>query len=254
MSTGGENMRNTIEIVGVNVDNINYAEGEQKVIEFLEGDGLNMIFTPNSEIMVDAVRDRELENILNDAQLIIADGIGVVIASKLYGTPLKDRVTGADLSAKILELAAARGNSIFLLGAEQASVEAAAQTIKERYPGIKIAGIRNGYFSEDDEVQIIEEINNSGADVLIAGLGAPKQEKFIYSHKDDLKVKIAIGVGGVIDIYSGRKKRAPEIYQKLGLEWFYYLMQQPSRIKRIGKLPKFVLLALYDAMTRSQEV
>ncbi|MDF2521126.1 MAG: tagA [Clostridia bacterium] len=246
-------MRNTIEIVGVKVDNINYAEGEENVVEFLEGDGLNMIFTPNSEIMVDAVRDRELENILNDAQLIIADGIGVVIASKLYGTPLKDRVTGADLSAKILELAAARGNSIFLLGAEQASVEAAAQTIKERYPGIKIAGIRNGYFSEDDEAQIIEEINNSRADVLIVGLGAPKQEKFIYRHKDDLKVKIAIGVGGVIDIYSGRKKRAPEIYQKLGLEWFYYLVQQPSRIKRIGKLPKFVLLALYDAMTRSRE-
>lgn len=246
-------MRNTIEIVGINVDNIDYAEAEKIVEEFLEGDRLNMIFTPNSEIMVDAVKDRALEDILNDGQLIIADGIGVVIASRFYGTPLKERVTGADLTAKIIEIAASKGRSIFLLGAAQDSAETAAQKIKERYPSIMIAGIRNGYFGEEEEEQIVEEINNSHAEVLIVGLSAPKQEKFIYKHKDKLKVKIAIGVGGVIDIYAGKKKRAPEIYQKLGLEWSYYLLQQPSRIKRIVKLPKFILLAMYDAVSRERK-
>lgn len=246
-------MRNTVEIVGVMVDNVDYAEAEKRIEEFLEGDRLNMIFTPNSEIMVDAVKDRSLESILNEAQLVIADGIGVVIASKFYRTPLKERVTGADLSAKILEIAAAKGKSVFLLGAAQESVEAAAKKMEEKHPGVRIAGIRDGYFTEEDEELIIDEINNSGADVLIVGLGAPKQEKFIYKHKDNLKVKIAIGVGGVIDIYAEKKKRAPEAYQKLGLEWFYYLVQQPSRIKRIVKLPKFILLAMYDSVSRERK-
>lgn len=246
-------MRNTIEIVGVNVDNINYAEAEKRIEEFFEGDRLNMIFTPNSEIMVDAVKDSKLENILNDAQMIIADGIGVVIASRFYRTPLKERVTGADLTAKILEIAASKGRSVFLLGATQDSVQTAAKKIEERYPNIRVAGIRNGYFTEDEEEQIINEINDSGAEVLIVGLGAPKQEKFIYRHKVNLRVKIAIGVGGVIDLYSGMKKRAPEIYQKLGLEWSYYLMKQPSRIKRVGKLPKFIILAMYDAVFRERK-
>lgn len=246
-------MRNTIEVVGINIDNITLAEAGRRAEEFLEGEGCNMVFTPNSEILVDAVMDRELGEMLNEAQLVIPDGIGVVIASKFYRTPLKERVAGVDLSAKIIELAALKGKSLFLLGAPQASLEAAAQKIKEKYKDINIAGIRNGYFDEAVEDQIIEEINNSGADVLIVGLGAPKQEKFIYRHKDKLKVKIAIGVGGGIDIISGFKKRAPEIYQKMGLEWLCYLVQQPKRIKRIVKLPKFILLAMYDAVFREHK-
>lgn len=241
-------MRNTVEIVGIQVDNVSFEEAERAVESFLDSERLNMIFTPNSEILVDAVKDMELERVLNDAQLVIPDGIGVVIASKFYGTPLKERVTGLHLSEKILELAAARGNSVFLLGTTQESLEDAVAKLKEKHPAIKIAGVRNGYFTLEEEEQVIEEINNSQADVLIVGLGAPKQEKFIYKYKDSLKVKIAIGVGGVIDVISGRKQRAPEFYQKAGLEWLYTAIKQPSRIKRLPKLPKFVLLSLYDAI------
>lgn len=242
-------MRNTVEIVGIKVDNVDFLEAQVCVEQFLDSDRINTIFTPNSEILLDAVKDMELGNILNEAQLVIPDGIGVVIASKFYGTPLKERVTGVDLSAKILELGAVKSSSVFLLGATQVSVELAAEKIKENYKGINIVGIRNGYFSEDDEEQIIEEINNSQADILFVGLGAPKQEKLIHKYKDKLKVKIAIGIGGGIDIISGMVKRAPEFYQKAGLEWFYRLMKQPSRLVRITKLPKFILLALYDAVS-----
>lgn len=242
-------MRNTVEIVGVKVDNVDFVEAQARVKEFLESEHLNMIFTPNSEILLDAVKDRELGDILNNAQLVIPDGIGVVIASKFYGTPLKERVTGVDLSAQMLALGALNGSKVFLLGATQESVEAAAVKIKEIYNGIEVVGIRNGYFTEDEEAEIVENISSSQADILLVGLGAPKQEKFISKYKDRLGVKIALGCGGGIDIISGTVKRAPEFYQKAGLEWFYRLLKQPSRFMRITKLPKFILLALFDAVS-----
>lgn len=245
----GENMRNKIKIVGINIDKLDFLEAQEKVREFLESDSLNMIFTPNSEMLLDAVKDRELENILNEAQLVIPDGIGVVIASKFYGTPLKERVTGVDLSMKILELGAKQNCKVFLLGASQESVTAAAEKIQENYKGINVVGIRNGYYPEDEEEQIIDEINKSGADILFVGLGAPRQEKLIYKYKDRLGAKIAIGFGGGIDTLSGAVKRAPEFYQKAGLEWFYRFIKQPSRFMRILKLPKFILLAMYDAVS-----
>lgn len=242
-------MRKTVKIVGIEVDKLDFLEAQEKVAEFLEGDSLNMIFTPNSEMLLDAVKDRELENILNEAQLVIPDGIGVVIASKFYGTPLKERVTGVDLSTKILELGAKKNSRLFLLGASEESVTGAAEKIKERFQGIDVVGVRNGYYSEDEEEQIIDEINQSGAEILFVGLGAPRQEKLIYKYKDRLGVKIALGFGGGIDIFSGTVKRAPEFYQKAGLEWFYRFIKQPSRFMRITKLPKFILLAMVDAAT-----
>lgn len=238
-----------MEIVGIKVDNLDFLEAQNKVIEFYESNSLNMIFTPNSEMLLDAVKDRELEKVLNEAQLVIPDGIGVIIASKFYGTPLKERVTGVDLSEKILEQGAGRNSKVFLLGATQESVTTAAEKIIERFKGVNVVGIRNGYYSEDEEEQIIDEISKSGADVLLVGLGAPRQEKFIYKYKDRLSVKIALGFGGGIDIFSGTVKRAPEFYQKAGLEWFYRLLKQPSRFMRITKLPKFILLAMYDAVS-----
>lgn len=242
-------MRETVEIVGVQVDKVDFLEAQQRVEEFLDSQRLNMIFTPNSEILLDAVKDRELEKVLNEAQLVIPDGIGVVIASKFYGTPLKERVTGVDMANKLLELAASKGSKVFFLGATQESIEQVAVKSMEKYPGLQIAGFRNGYFTEDEEEQIIDEVNESQADVLFVGIGAPRQEKLIYKYRDYLKVKVAIGIGGGLDIISGKAKRAPEFYQKAGLEWLHRLMMQPSRFMRMTKLPKFILLAFVDALT-----
>ncbi len=238
------------EIVGVNINNVNIDEAADMLAEYLETDTCNMVFTPNSEILVEAVKDREFEEILNKGQLVVPDGIGVVIASRFYGTPFKERVAGFDLTMRLMEIADKKGSSIYLLGGKEGVAAEAAIKLTEKYSGLKIAGTRNGYFEADSEDKIIKDINNSHADILLVALGAPKQEKFIYKHRDELKVKIAIGIGGSLDIIAGRAKRAPEFFRRAGLEWFYRLIKEPKRIIRMMRLPKFIALAFFDAKSR----
>lgn len=243
-------MRSTIEVVGINIDNVTMEEATDRLRQFLQQEGCSMVFTPNSEMLMEAVKDREFEEILQSGDLIIPDGIGVVIASKFYGTPLRERVAGIDLMTNLMQLSDEQGKAVYILGGMEGVADEAAIRLKEKYRGLIIAGTRNGYFGEEDEEEIVDEINRSGADVLLAGLGVPKQEKFIYRHRDKLKVKIAMGVGGSIDILAGKAKRAPEFYRKAGLEWFYRLIKEPWRAKRMLRLPKFIILAYYDAKTK----
>lgn len=243
-------MREKVEIVGVNINNVDMNEAADMLAEYLETDICNMVFTPNSEILVEAVKDREFEEILNKGHLVIPDGIGVVIASRFYGTPFRERVAGFDLTMRLMEIADKKGSSIYLLGGKEGVAEEAAIKLTERYSGLKIAGTRNGYFDEDSEEKIINDINNCNADILLVALGAPKQEKFIYRHNEELKVKIAMGIGGSLDIIAGRAKRAPEFFQKAGLEWLYRLIKEPRRIIRMMRLPKFIALAFIDAKSK----
>lgn len=240
-------MREKYEIVGVNINNVSMDEAADMLAEYLGGSMCSMVFTPNSEILVEAVKDREFEDVLNKGDLVVPDGIGVVIASRFYGTPFKERVAGFDLMMRLMEIADKKGSSIYLLGGKEGVASEAAIKLTERYSGLKIAGAENGYFDTDSEEKIINDINNSNADILLAALGASKQEKFIYRHKDELKVKIAMGIGGSLDVLAGRAKRAPEFFQKAGLEWFYRLIKDPRRIIRMMRLPKFIALALFDA-------
>ncbi len=243
-------MREKVEIVGVEIDKVNMDEAAGMLAEYLGMDMCSMVFTPNSEILLDAVKDREFEGILNSGQLVVPDGIGVVIASRFYGAPVKERVAGYDLMIRLMETADSQGRSIYLLGGKEGVAEEAAIKLTESYSGLKIAGIRNGYFESDEEKKIIEDINSRKVDILLVALGAPKQERFIYNHKEELKVKIAMGVGGSLDILAGRTKRAPVFYQKAGLEWFYRLIKEPKRFMRIMRLPKFIVLAFIDAKFR----
>ncbi len=243
-------MRETVEIVGVNIDNVNMDEAAGMLAEYLEIDDCSMVFTPNSEILLEAVKNRELETALNSGQLVVPDGIGVVIASKFYGTPVKERVAGFDLMLRLMETAGSMGKSVYLLGGKPGIAEEAALKLTEKYEGLRIAGARDGYFGTDEEKNIINEINASNADILLAALGAPKQEKFIYNNRSALKVRIAMGVGGSFDVIAGKVKRAPEFYRKAGLEWFYRLMKEPWRFGRMMKLPKFIALAFFDARFR----
>lgn len=243
-------MGKKVEIVGIKIDNVNMDEAVGLLTEYLDSDMCNMVFTPNSEILLEAVRDREFERILNCGQLVVPDGIGVVIASRFYGTPVKERVAGFDLMTRLMSIADSRGSSVYLLGGKEGVAEEAAIKLTESYGNLRIAGTRNGYFEEDSEDNIINEINSSNADILLAALGAPKQEKFIYKHKDKLKVKIAMGVGGSLDVLAGKVKRAPKFYQKAGLEWFYRLLKEPGRIIRVMRIPKFIALAFYDAKSK----
>ena len=243
-------MNDGVEVVGIKIDNVNMDEAAALMEEFLETDRCSKVFTPNSEILLTAVRDREFESVLNSGHLVVPDGIGVVIASRFYGTPLKERVAGFDLMMRLMDMADSRGGSVYLLGGREGVAEEAAIKLTESYGNLKIAGTRNGYFEEDSENNIVNEINNSKADILLAALGAPKQEKFIYKHSDKLKVKVAMGVGGSLDVLAGKVKRAPEFYQKAGLEWFYRLVKEPRRITRVLRIPKFIALAFYDAKVK----
>lgn len=223
--------------------------GAKEIFEkIMMQDGVGVIVTPNSEIVVNAGKDHELKNIIENAELVIPDGIGLVYASKILGYELKDRVTGIDFLNEILEYLSKNDKTLFLLGSKNTEPKCVAQLAADKmckkYPDLKIAGVNHGYFKEDEETEIVKAINESGADFLCVALGSPKQEKFINKYKDMLKVKGAIGVGGCLDVWAGNVERAPEFYQNHGLEWFYRLIKEPSRYKRMGALPVFMMKVL----------
>jgi N-acetylglucosaminyldiphosphoundecaprenol N-acetyl-beta-D-mannosaminyltransferase len=187
-----------------------------------------------------AYRDEKFRDVLNEADMLLADGIGVVYASKIVKNPISQRAAGYDTACEALRKLAPYGASVYLFGAAEGVAEKAGEEICRRYPGIKIAGVSNGYFDAEREKQIIADINDKKPDVLFVCLGAPKQEKWIYENRENLNVNFAAGLGGTLDVFAGTVKRAPSFFIKANLEWFYRLLCMPSRIGRMMKLPKFL--------------
>ena len=243
-------------ILNIPVDMVDRQEAMEIFRELMKTEDCSLIVTPNSEIIVNATKDPELKKIIEHADLIIPDGIGLVYASKIMGIPLKERVTGIDFLDAILAYLEETGQSIYVLGSKPGDdttlgiAEQAAVKIKEKYKNLNIAGMHHGYFKEPDEEEIVKDINESGADFLCAALGSPKQEKFVSQHQSELKVKGAIGVGGSLDVWAGTLKRAPEFYRNHGLEWLYRLIQQPSRYKRMAALPLFIIKVIVSRIRR----
>ena len=215
--------------------------------------GLTMIVTPNSEIVLRATKEPDLKRLIASADMIIPDGIGLVYASRIIGHPLKERVTGIDFLESVIAYLEKSGKSIYFFGSKPGVAEVAAENIKRKYPGLTVAGTHNGYFKSDEELEIVRKINESGADFLCVALGAPKQERFIDEHRAELKVNGAIGVGGSLDVWAGTLKRAPEFYQRHGLEWLYRFIQEPSRIGRMAKLPVFMLKVIAAGKPRKSQ-
>ncbi len=237
-------MRKQVKIMNVPVDQVTL-QGAYEIFQgFMESRDCTIIVTPNTEIVMEAQKDPRLLKVIEDADLVIPDGIGLIYASKIQRTGLMERVTGVDLMLKVLEYCHQHHKGIFLLGGKPGVAEKAGENIMKRFSNVKIAGVRDGYFKIEDESDIIQDINTSGADILFTALGAPKQEKWMDQYRNVLKVKVAMGVGGSVDIWAGIVERAPEIYQKLGLEWFYRLMKEPWRYKRMMVLPKFMMKVL----------
>ena len=238
-------MRETVDIMGVPVDKVTMSEAINITKKFLSKDRIHTIYTPNSEIMMAAQRDPSLKSILNEADLLVADGAGVVLASKILKRTLPEKVAGFDLVKNIFQSSERESINVFLLGSKPGVAEEAGKNITKIYPGIRIVGCQNGYFKKEEENSIIETINSSNADVLLVALGAPKQEKWIHKNKSKLKVKVCIGVGGTLDVFAGRVKLAPEFFRRNGLEWLYRLCREPRRFIRMLDLPKFILLTLF---------
>ncbi|MBQ9598792.1 MAG: WecB/TagA/CpsF family glycosyltransferase, partial [Clostridia bacterium] len=222
-----------VNILGVKVDMVTISEAADLIMKFMGEAKFHSVFTPNSEIIMQAYRNPEFAELLNRSDLLTADGIGVVHASKILKKPIKERAAGFDIAKQVLEKMNYTDHKLFLFGGKPGVAEKAAENLKKEYPELNIAGTRNGYFKEEDEPDIVEEINASGADMLFVCLGAPKQEQWIDRNRDALtSVRVAMGIGGSLDVFAGTVQRAPEIFCKTGMEWFYRICKEPWRAKR----------------------
>lgn len=237
-------MRRTTKIYGLPIDIVTIESAFERFKNLLDRPGFSCIYTPNTEIVMVARDDKDLTTVLKASDMNIPDGIGLVIASKIHKLGLVERVAGVDLMERILEFCDYSKKSVYILGGKPGVAELAINNIKDKYTNIEIKGCRDGYFNKNEEENVIEDINRLSPDILFVALGAPKQEKWIYEHRKNLKVKISMGVGGGVDIWAGTAKRAPKIFQILGLEWFYRLIKEPWRFKRMLVLPKFMIEVL----------
>lgn len=238
-----------ISIRGVNFDNVTMDEAIEICKSFLKSnDGTKIIHTPNAEITQMCVESKEVNKTVNKADLIIPDGAGVVLASKILKKKLKCKVAGIELCENLARISGEMNARIFFLGGKPGIPEKAAEKLLEKYPDMIIAGTNDGYFKSDDE--IIKKINDANTDILFVCLGVPKQEQWMEKHRNDLNIKLMGGFGGSFDVLSGTIQRAPKIFIKLNLEWFYRLCKEPKRIGRMMKLPKFILGSVKDRVFR----
>lgn len=240
-------MRDVITILGVPIDNVTREEAgciTEKLIKE-SNKTCKMVFAPNVEFIMRANKDKEFFDLLQESSLSTPDSIGVIIGAKLQKKAFKERIPGQSYFRKIIELSNEKGYSIYLLGGEPGIPEKAKENLEKLFPNVNIVGVHHGYFDENVEKEVIKEINELQPNVLFVALGAPKQEKWIKKHKNELKVDVATGQGGTYDYEAGKIKRAPVWIQKIGMEWFWRLLKEPSRIKRQIVLPIYLFKVIF---------
>ena len=227
--------------MAVAFDNVTMDEAVAQAVENLQSKRRCMVVTPNAEIAQSCVTDDRLREIVRKAGLVLPDGIGVIYASRILKKPLKQRVPGVEFGENLVSALRDTGKTIFFLGGKPGVAEEAAHRLQVKYPGLKVAGTKDGYFQREEEA--VEAVQQAKPDVLFVCLGSPKQEYFMADHFDQLGATLMVGLGGSLDVYAGKVERAPALFRKLGLEWFYRLCKQPSRIARMARLPLFLVSA-----------
>lgn len=228
-----------IDVLGVGFDNCTREEAVAESLAMLEEDDCHYVVTPNPEIVELCREDEGLRGIVNAADLVLPDGIGVIYGARLLGTPLRARIPGIEYAQALMARLAEGGQSLFLLGARPGYAEQAAERLRAAYPGLCIAGTNDGYFQED--APVVEKIRGSGAAVVFVCLGAPKQERWMAENGEATGARLLVGLGGCLDVFSGNVRRAPPVFCRLGLEWLYRLLKEPRRIGRMMKLPLFLV-------------
>ncbi|MDF2882520.1 MAG: acetyl-mannosamine transferase [Clostridiaceae bacterium] len=225
---------NRIKFLNTYIDNLTMEETIDQIDKLITDGSYHYIVTPNVDHIVKLEKDIEFQNVYKEADLILTDGMPLIWISKLLKETIKEKISGSDLFPKVCQLAAKKHYTVFLLGAEQGVGEKAAKNLENKYKGLKVIGTYSPKFGFEKDVQainhIIDLINNKKPDILCVGLGAPKQEKFIYNFKDKLKVPISLAIGASIDFEAGKVKRAPKWMQNAGLEWFYRILMEPKRM------------------------
>jgi len=234
----------TLFILGVNVHRVSHQQALALLDAFAASGKLHHIVTVNPEFCVQALTNADFRHVLNQADLALPDGVGLVWAAKLLGKPLKGRVSGVDVVASVASLAAGRGYRLFFLGAAPGVAEAAAKALEDRNPGLHVAGCYAGSPRPEEDDEIVARVNAVRPHFLFVAFGAPQQDLWISRNQTQLQVAVAMGVGGSFDYISGRVSRAPAWMRRLGLEWLYRLLREPWRWRRMLRLPYFVWLVL----------
>ncbi len=234
------------KLLGYNIDLLGFNQSVDYALERLTQGKSTQVVTINPEMIEMGNKNAEFAEVLRTADLVIPDGVGIKLGMRIHGLKI-EQVPGIEFSKKIIEIAAEKGYSVGFLGAQEDVLQTAIQNLQNEYPNLKISFQKNGYFSETEESEIIEKILSTGTQILLVALGAPKQEIFIAKYKEQLSGKLMIGVGGSFDVWSGKVKRAPIFFRKLGCEWLYRLITQPSRFKRIfPTLPLFLFRVIIE--------
>jgi N-acetylglucosaminyldiphosphoundecaprenol N-acetyl-beta-D-mannosaminyltransferase len=234
------------DVLGVGFDSLTMEEAVEQAYRLLEGNAPAYVVTPNPEIVWECRKDAGLRDIVSGAALVLPDGIGIIYGAKILKRPLKGKLAGTDFAESLMARMAAAGKSVFLFGAKPGVAELAAENLRVKHPGLVIAGTANGYYEDDGP--IVDAINAVNPDFLIVGLGAPKQERWMASRRDQLRVRLMAGLGGSLDVYAGTFQRAPLGWRKANLEWLYRLIKEPKRIKRQIRLPLFLFAVIGQRM------
>lgn len=237
-------MKIRIDVLGIGFDSLSMDEAIGHALSAMEGRSPKYIVTPNPEIVMLCRENKELMSAVNEAFMVLPDGIGIVHGARILGTPLKQKIPGIDFAQALFTPMAEKKMSVFLLGAAEGIAEEAGKVLSSRFSGLQISGTNDGFFKEEENEAIIQKINSASPDLLLVCLGSPKQELWMRENAEKLKVGLMAGLGGSLDVFSGNVKRAPEAFQRLGLEWLHRLIKQPSRAKRMTNLPKFAFAVI----------
>lgn len=236
------------KLLGYNVDLFNISEAMEYANKLIDGTSSSHIVTINPEIIEYANKHEDFARILNEAELVIPDGIGIKLGLKINGIDIQ-RITGIGFAHALIENSAKNNIPVALVGAKPHVIEKAQENLKKEFPDLNIVYSHDGYFKENSE--IFDRLKEACPKVLLVALGAPKQEQFIYELKSILPSTLMIGIGGSFDVWAGEVQRAPEIWQKIGMEWLYRTIKQPERFKRIfPTLPLFVYNVIKEKLTK----
>lgn len=225
---------NIVTICGIKITNLSFRNCLDYISHYIGKSAQAFIVTPNVDHIIRLQNDAEFREVYKHADLVLADGVPLLWAARFLGTPLKEKISGSDLFPILCELAAEKGFKLFFLGGRAGAADKATHVMRKRLPGIQITGAYCPPFGYENDVEenkkIVDIITVAKPDILFVGVGSPKQEKWIYKHKDKYQVPVSIGVGAAFDFVSGMVKRAPVWMQKAGLEWFWRLMMEPKRL------------------------
>ena len=224
-----------------------FSDNKEELLKEIENKKRVNIISGNPEVLYNGIKNEFLRNsFTKEDALIIPDGVGTLLAAKINGIDITEKIAGIEVMNMLLEEARDKNLKVCLLGAKEETLIKCKEKIKESYDGINIVGSNNGFFDLDNCDDLIEKINESKADILLVAMGAPRQEVFIEKYKDKLCCKIFMGVGGSFDVFAGNVNRAPQFMINIGMEWFYRVAKEPWRIKRLGSIPKFLVLSLKE--------